>query len=131
DVSGRLVGQAMEAGGLTGHVFVIYHGVLDEDNDGPIEICVPVHPDREISPGEASTRLEPAHREAFVVLRKAQFAHPQILAAYDAVARWAMEHTGGLVGPPREIYYPGFPTAGPDEESAEIAYPVHGDVRGA
>lgn len=130
-VSGRLIDQAMGAGGLAGHLFVIYHGVLDEDNGGPVEICVPVHPDRENSSGAASTRLEPAHREAYVVLRKAQFAHPQILAAYDAVAEWSMDNTGGIAGHPREVYYPGFPFAGPDEKVSEIAYPVHGKAPGA
>ena len=34
-------------------------------------------------------RLEPAHREAYVRLRKAQVAFPQILSAYYGVVRWA------------------------------------------
>jgi DNA-binding transcriptional MerR regulator len=126
DVSSRLIGQALELGGLTGHLYVIYHGVLDEDHTGPVEVCVPIHPAQDVPEGIPS-RFEPAHCEAYAVLRKAQFEYPHILAAYDAVAQWSTEHTGGLAGRPREVYYPGFPAADADEEAAEIAYPVYPD----
>jgi DNA-binding transcriptional MerR regulator len=123
EASGRLIAAALELGGLTGHVYVVYHGQVDEDNDGPVEVCVPIHHDRDRVDG-IQMRFEPAHREAFSVLRKAQFQYPQILAAYDAVAKWCDDNANGIAGPAREVYYPGFPTAGPDEEVAELAYPI-------
>lgn len=122
EASGRLIQQALGVGGLRGHVFVIYHGVVDEDSTGLIEVCVPIGAWQRVPEGVA-WRNEPAHREAFAVLRKAQFAYPQILTAYDAVAKWGADH-GGVVGPAREIYYPGFPDAGPLEDAAEIACPI-------
>ena len=50
-------------------------------------------------PGEGASadlalRREPAHREAFVRLRKAQVEFPQILSAFDGVAQWI-----GVAGP--------------------------------
>jgi DNA-binding transcriptional MerR regulator len=42
---GRLVGLADQRfGGLTAPVFVIYHGEVNQDGDGPVEVCVPIDP---------------------------------------------------------------------------------------
>ena len=41
---------------------------------------------------------------AQVEVRGRDTDYPQILSAYDAVARWAQQHQRPLVGPPREIY---------------------------
>jgi hypothetical protein len=49
--------------------------------------CAPINPAHE-GLAAVSMRREPAHREAYVRLRKAQFEHPQILSAYDAVEQW-------------------------------------------
>ena len=38
----RLVETAEERGGPAGDVFVVYHGEVNEDSDGPVEVCVPV-----------------------------------------------------------------------------------------
>ena len=67
-------------------MFVVYHGEVNEDSDGPVEVCLPSAPTGD-STG-AAMRREPAHREAYVRLRKAQVEFPQILSAFDAVAQW-------------------------------------------
>jgi hypothetical protein len=60
--------------------FVVYYGEVNEDSDGPAEACMPIAPSSESSaelPDSVSThalRFEPAHREAYVRLRKAQVA---------------------------------------------------------
>jgi DNA-binding transcriptional MerR regulator len=83
----RLMKSARTLGGPAGYPFVVYHGEVNQDSDGPVEVCVPVKVGQEAT-AEAAVRQEPAHHEAYVRLRKAQVAFPQILSAYDAVSQW-------------------------------------------
>lgn len=116
----RLHGQATDAGGITAPAFVIYHGEVTEDSDGPVEVCVPVP---KSSPNAAS-RVEPAHHEAYVRLRKAQVAYPQILSAYDTVAAWISQQNLTIDGSPREVYFADFATAAPGDEVCDVAFPI-------
>lgn len=118
-----LVDIALQHGGVASNVFVVYHGEVSEDSNGPVEICVPV--DGNQAAGLlVPTRIEPAHSEAFTSLRKQQAAYPQILTAYDAIEQWVVGHQRRVTGPPRETYAPAFPTAGPDELVLDVAYPI-------
>lgn len=127
----RLVAAARDHGGVAGFPFVVYYGEVNEDSDGPAEACVPIAPsaDPSDSPLPESTpthalRFEPAHREAYVRLRKAQVAYPQILSAYDEVARWAAAHGLDVTGAPREIYFKEFRSAASGDEVCDVAFPV-------
>jgi hypothetical protein len=73
---------------------------------------------------EAATRTEPAHREAYLRITKAQVAFPQILSAYDAVAQWLSERGRNPSGAPREVYFADWSAAGPNDEVCDIAFPV-------
>ncbi|HEX6789575.1 MAG TPA: MerR family transcriptional regulator [Gaiellaceae bacterium] len=117
---GRLAATAEHNGGVAAPVFVVYHGEVNHDSDGPVEVCVPVSRDVD---GRA-TRVEPAHREAYVRLRKAQVEFPQILSAYDAVAGWVKTNGKAIACPPREVYFNDFVAAGPEDEVCDVAFPV-------
>ncbi len=120
---GRHWTTAESLGGVSGPVFVIYHGQVDEDNDGPVEVCAPITPDgKDIS--HVATRIEPAHREAFTRIRKSQVEFPQILSAYDAVAHWIGKNGKTAHGAPREVYFTDFMNAGPNDEVVDIAFPI-------
>jgi hypothetical protein len=69
-------------------------------------------------------RREPAHREAYVRITKAQVAYPQILSAYDAVAQWLGARGLNSAGPPREVYFADFNAAGPTDEVCDVAFPM-------
>jgi DNA-binding transcriptional MerR regulator len=112
-------------GGMVGPPFVIYHGEVSNDSDGPVEICFPVDGEKAAATDQA-VRTEAAHREAYVRLRKAQVAYPQILSAYDAVAAWIHANGRAIGGPPREVYFADFMAAGPDDEVCDVAFPVAG-----
>ena len=116
---GRLAERAAEYGGVVGHPFVIYHGTVDEDGDGPVEVCVPV---AESAPG---TRSEPEHREIYVRLRKARVGFPQVISVFDGLSQSL--DTFGLEpgGPPREVYFSDFRAARPSDEVCDVAIPVH------
>jgi effector-binding domain-containing protein len=96
---------------------------VNEDSDGPVEVCVPVDSSRAESM-EAATRTEPAHREAYTRITKAQVEFPQILSAYDAVAQWVESQGRGTTGSPREVYFADWTAAAPTDEVCDIAFPV-------
>lgn len=50
--------------------FVVFHGHVDEESDGPVEVCLPVEGPVEPS-GDIAVRLEPAHRTAYTRLSTA------------------------------------------------------------
>jgi effector-binding domain-containing protein len=117
---GRLVRTAEANGGVAAPVFVVYHGEVNEDSDGPVEVCVPVADEV----NDASTRREPAHREAYTRITKAQVEFPQILSAYEAVDSWIRAEGRTMTGSPREVYFADWDTAAPTDEVCDIAFPV-------
>ncbi|WP_018681727.1 MerR family transcriptional regulator [Actinokineospora enzanensis] len=119
----RLCTAAVDQGGSTGHPFVVYYGTIDADSDGPAEVCVPIDPGR-ADRTDVAIRREPAHREAYTPLRRVQVEFPQILGAYDQVARWIDEHGLTPGGAPREVYFGEFMSAEPDDEVCELAFPL-------
>ena len=120
---GRLVAAAGAYGGVAGHPFAVYLGEVNVDSDGPVEVCVPIPPS---SAGEEppGARVEPAHDEAFLRVRRAQVEYPQILSAFDAVLQWADDQGVPAVGPPREIYFAEFGAAAPEDEVCDVALPI-------
>jgi DNA-binding transcriptional MerR regulator len=119
----RLLAAASPVGGAAAAPFVVYHGEVNLDSDGPVEVCVPVDPaaaDRLDLP----TRQEPAHREAYVRIAKAQVGFPQILSAYETVAAWVQEQGESPSAGPREVYFTDWDAAGPEDEVCDIAFPL-------
>jgi DNA-binding transcriptional MerR regulator len=118
----RLLRTAEEHGGAVGPMFVVYHGEVSQDSDGPVEVCVPIPQN---GSRDVAARVEPAHREAYTRITKAQVGFPQILSAYDVVTAWIRSR--GLTiddCAPREIYFTDWDAAGPDDEVCDIAYPL-------
>lgn len=116
------------AAGLGGPVaprMVIFHGEVSEDSDGPVEVVLPVDPERAAA-SDAAHRVEPAHREAYVTITRAQLAYPDILSAYDAVESWIHQQGLRQSGSPRECYVADPSTGDPDELVADVAFPVEG-----
>ncbi|MBB5960312.1 DNA-binding transcriptional MerR regulator [Saccharothrix tamanrassetensis] len=119
---GRVAKATESYGGIAGEALVIYYGEVSEDSDGPVEVALPIAADA--PPAGAAGRVEPAHREAYVRLRKREVEFPQILSAYDAVAAWVKENGLTEAGAPREVYFADWGKAGPDDEVCDIAFPV-------
>ena len=129
DVLRRLVTLAGQHGGLASDPYVIYHGEVNEDSDGPVEACVPVAAP---APDGHPVRTEQAHRVAYVTITRAQLEFPQILSAFDAVADWIAPAGLCQAGPPREIYPRGVDVgaAAPGDPVCQIAFPVSNPYRG-
>lgn len=93
--------------------FTLYHGEVNEDADGPVEVCVPTR-----QPVEGGAEL-PAGPVAYTVARGDQTRFPEIIGAYEAVALWVKRHGHALAGSPREIY-----RREAEEPLMEIAWPI-------
>jgi DNA-binding transcriptional MerR regulator len=113
----RLTKSARKYGGPVGARFVIYYGEINEDNNGRAEACVPIDSARARA-RDPALRREPARREAYVRLTKAQVAFPQIASAYDRVSAWVTSHGLTLAGHPREVYLDDFAAARPQTKCA-------------
>jgi hypothetical protein len=117
---GRLRRTAERLGGAAGRQFVVFHGEVNQDSDGPVEVCVPV----ERGSPDVATRVDPAHREAYVRLTRAQFEYPQVLSAYDAVEQWMDARRVACAGPPREVHLTNVEAAAVTDEVCDVAYPI-------
>jgi DNA-binding transcriptional MerR regulator len=96
---------------VDGAPFCVFHGQVNERDDGPVEVGVPR------SDGDSEF---PARDVAYTAVLGEQGDFPQILGAYDAIARWVKENGRDFAGPPREIYL-----SGPDEPIRwEVAWPL-------
>ncbi|WP_432056854.1 MerR family transcriptional regulator [Streptomyces sp. bgisy022] len=130
----RLVEAAGGCGGVTGAPFVAYHAEVSAESDGPAEACVPVADEaaaRRWAQGAgaargARVRVEPAHRLARTRVTKAQVAHPQILAAFEAVEEWMAAEGLSAAGPCREVYFADWDAAGPQDPVCDVSFPVTG-----
>lgn len=108
----------------TGPFTVIFHGIVDHDNDGPLEAVLGCPHD--ITPTDLiGIRTEPAHDEAFTTITKAQWKYPAILAAYDAVAcsPEAQSRPGSRLSC-REVYLAEPDAIGDDGLICDIAFPL-------
>jgi DNA-binding transcriptional MerR regulator len=107
---------------ITEEPFGIYHGAVNEDSDGPVEICLPV--DRILaSTGEIESKSIAQTKVAYTTITRAQSHFPDILEAYDAVFDWVRQQRYKIMGPPREIYVGNPLRTGPDDPFIEIAWP--------
>ena len=124
EAAARLTAHAGRCGGVAGGHFVIFHGIVTADSDGPVEVCVPVrHPPQD--PAELAWRVEPAHREAFIPVTRAHFEIPAIWSVYDRLARWAAASGRSRAGAPREVYRPAAEPlfAPPGQHICDVAIP--------
>ena len=116
----RAAGPGLE--GIAGAPFLVFYGEVSEDSDGPVEVCIPVH--AEPNDGADVLRREPAHREAYARITKADVDYPQILSAYQAVEQWLRSQERMPSGSPREVYFADWDASAPTDEVCDVAFPV-------
>ncbi|PZT69273.1 MerR family transcriptional regulator [Streptomyces sp. SW4] len=129
---GRLEEAARACGGVTAAPFVVYHAEVSMESDGPAEACVPVADEAAARAWaeergrawQTRVRVQPAQRLAYTRISKAQVAHPQILAAFEAVEEWIAAEGLTQAGPCREVYFADWDAAGADDPVCDVAFPV-------
>lgn len=84
--------------------FGIFHGPINQQEDGPLEICLPVNGTvtakddvvvKQLSGGDA----------ACVVMLGADCDFPAIVGAYDSAADWINKNGYTMAEPPREVWH--------------------------
>ncbi|MFJ8190917.1 MerR family transcriptional regulator [Streptomyces sp. NPDC096094] len=128
----RLEEAARGCGGVTAAPFVVYHAEVSMESDGPAESCVPVADEAAARAWseergrawQSQVRVEPARRLAYTRITKAQVAHPQILAAFEAVEEWVAAQGLTVAGPCREVYFADWEASSPGDPVCDIAFPV-------
>ena len=93
-----------QGGGAVGPPLGIYHGAINHEDDGPIEVCVPVERALAVS-GEVATRELPAGKLASVMMIGDQCEFPAILKGYDVAFDWVGKQGYQAIEPPREIWH--------------------------
>jgi DNA-binding transcriptional MerR regulator len=105
------------------HCFVIYHGVVDADSDGPVEVCLPFEGEFD-PPAGMQVRIEPAHFEAFTTVSLEHTTFPDILEAYDGVRGYLEKEGLEPTGSPREVYFVDHTRVGPTDPFCDVAWPA-------
>jgi DNA-binding transcriptional MerR regulator len=114
----------LDGAGPTGPLTLIFHGIVDYESDGPLEVVLGCPPGTEPT-DLIGIRTEPAHDEAFTTITKAQWDFPAILAAYDAVACSPEVSTAPRSALScREVYVADPAAIGADENVCDIAFPL-------
>ncbi|GGT24302.1 MerR family transcriptional regulator [Streptomyces chromofuscus] len=129
---GRLSKAAEGCGGVVAAPFIVYHAEVSMESDGPVEACVPVADEAAARAWaeaagrahQATARVEPARRLAYTRITKAQVAHPQILAAFEAVEEWMRAQGLSYDGSCREVYFADWEAAGAEDPVCDVAFPV-------
>jgi effector-binding domain-containing protein len=115
----RLFALLEEQGGtMAGAPLGIYHGPVNHDADGPMEVCLPVQ-GQIAATGDIATRELAGGKLASVMLRGDQCEFPEILKGYDAVYDWIRQNGYEPAEAPREIWHsePG------TDAKMEVAWP--------
>lgn len=107
-----------------GKPVAIYHGEVNEEKNGPVEVGIPVKTVPAVS-GDICSATLAGGSIAYTTLTLRQAHFPDILGYYDAVYKWLEENSHQIAGSPREVYVtrPMDKEAGMDQPFLEIAWP--------
>jgi effector-binding domain-containing protein len=101
----------------SGVPFTIFHRAPDADDDGEVEMCIPV---------AATARLNEVHQIAGgpVAAVIHQGPYDEMGPAYEALATWISEHGHEIAGPTREIYMNHPDDVASTELLTELQWPI-------
>jgi DNA-binding transcriptional MerR regulator len=108
---------AKTKGVTVGVPFGLYHGAIDHESDGPIEVCLPTEKLIQDVNGNFQARELAGGKVAAVELHGAACAFPEILKGYDALIDWMRQNGYQQSESPREIWH-----QMTDPEHVEIAW---------
>lgn len=117
----RLQDMAQSQGAAAGPPIARYHGEVNEDSDGPVEVCLPIS--GSVNPTEdVELKDWPALEVAYTVVTRRQGMFPEVLGAYDACYEWIRTRGKKFEGSPMEIYPYDPEEGGLDDPFFEVAW---------
>ena len=107
-----------------GKPVAIYHGHVNEEHNGPVEVGIPVESVPAVD-GAVQSGVLRGGSVAYTMLTLRQAHFPEILCHYDAVYKWIEENGHQTADSPREVYLtrPMDDEAEMDQPFMEIAWP--------
>ncbi|NRQ40808.1 MerR family transcriptional regulator [Nonomuraea sp. NN258] len=124
---GTLVGFLTQAGRHpAGAPFLVFPDVIDADNDGHIEVCIPIEsPVAAPSPAAATSPVQVSRLDAVTAaVTTHQGRHDEIASAYHALTTWITEHGHEIAGPPRETYLNDPAVTAEADLLTQVAWPI-------
>jgi effector-binding domain-containing protein len=103
-----------QGGRASGPPLGLYHGQVNQQDDGPIEVCLPAQ-DAFKAEGDIGIRELPGGRAAVVVAEGDYSSFPKILEAYDAGYDWLQSNGHQPLESPREVWVGSPQSEGPFE----------------
>jgi pimeloyl-ACP methyl ester carboxylesterase/DNA-binding transcriptional MerR regulator len=107
--------------------FIVFHGDVTEDSDGPVEWCRPVPASfAGIELPGVTLRTEPAHEEAYVHLARDPARTPpaQSMLVYEALLAWAAGQHRRPGGSVRQMFSGPFPVVPGHGLECDFAIPL-------
>lgn len=105
---------AEQGGVVGGPPLGLYHGPINHQDDGPIEVCLPAEGAFRAT-GQVRIRLLPGGPAVVAVAGGEHASFPKILEAYDAGYEWLERNSHQPVESPREIWLGNPQSEGPFE----------------
>lgn len=126
DAFSRLRAAGPGLAGIEGVPYLVFHGEVSDDSDGPMELCRPVDADldRARLAADVEVRLEAAHDEAFVRLSMAQLGWPAMLPVVDALEAWTATNHRRPAGALRQVLIADQRTATPTTLVCDLTVPL-------
>ena len=103
-----------QGGKISGPPLGIFHGQINQEDDGPIEVCLPADGAFRAM-GSVAVRELASGRAAVVEVRDEYMNFPKIIEAYDAGYDWIVSHGFRHAGPPHEVWIGSPESGGPFE----------------
>jgi len=104
-------------------VFIVIYDGNPNEGETAVECCTPLRADS-LAPADAASRTIPAHREAYIRVKKNTVQSGLIGDVYLAIERWVSDNGVDISAAPRESYWTDFYAADGDDEVLDVAYPM-------
>lgn len=104
-------------------VFIVIYEGNPNEGETAVECCTPLRAGSQ-APANAASRTIPAHREAYVRVRKNTVTAGQIGDVYAGIEQWIASNELNIAAAPRETYWTDFFDADGDDEVFDVAFPV-------
>ncbi len=92
-----------QGGTISGAPLGLYHGPVNHEDDGPVEVCLPAE-GAFWATGDVRIRVLPGGPAAVVTVANEYASFPKILKAYDAGYDWIVTNGHQMVESPREVW---------------------------
>jgi len=103
-----------------GPPMLVYHSVIDEVNDGDVEVCLPVM--KEFAADEDYGCHTLAANDVATTVHHGPYE--ELSSAYHSMHAWIAEHGYQLIDSPREVYLNDPREVSPDQLQTKLEFPV-------